>query len=107
MASRPSMLRARDEFEAVLRRNPPPPVQATIDRFLDSIRSQETRYRTSASLYAEVGAGYDSNVNSGIGNALISVPTLGVVQVAQAGVRSADSFLHLAAGGQVSHPVAP
>lgn len=101
------LLRARDEFEAVLRRNPPPPVQATIDRFLDSIRSQETRYRTSASLYAEVGAGYDSNVNSGIGNALISVPTLGVVQVAQAGVRSADSFLHLAAGGQVSHPVAP
>lgn len=101
------LVRARDEFEAVLRRNPPEPVQATIDRFMDAIRAQETRYRTSASFHVELGAGYDSNVNSGIGSALISVPTLGVVQVAQAGVKSADRFLHLAAGAQVSHPVAP
>ena len=100
------LLRAREEFEAVLRRNPPPGVQATIDRFMDSIRAQETRYRTSASFYAEVGAGYDSNVNSGVGDPLISVPTLGTVQITQAGARSAGSFLHLAAGGQFSHPVA-
>ena len=100
------LLRAREEFEAVSRRNPPAEVQAAIDRFMDSIRAQETRYRTSATLYAEIGAGYDSNVNSGVGNPLISVPTLGVVQLAQIGARSADSFLHLAAGGQFSHPVA-
>jgi tetratricopeptide (TPR) repeat protein len=100
------LLRARDEFETVSRRKPPPEVQATIDRFMDSIRAQETRYQTSASFYAEIGAGYDSNVNSGVGNPVISVPTLGVVQLAQAGARSADSFMHLAAGGQFSHPVA-
>jgi tetratricopeptide (TPR) repeat protein len=101
------LVRARDEFERVLRRNPPPQVQATIDRFMDSIRAQETRYRTTATFHVEVGGGYDSNVNSGIGNPVISVPTLGVVQVAQAGVKSADRFLHLGAGAQVSHPVAP
>lgn len=101
------LVRARDEFETVLRRNPPASVQATIDRFMDSIRAQETRYRTSASFHLEMGGGYDSNVNSGIGNPVISVPTLGVVQVAQAGVRSADKFLHLGAGGQFSHPIAP
>jgi hypothetical protein len=101
------LVRARDEFERVLRRNPPAQVQATIERFMDSIRAQETRYRTTATLHVEVGGGYDSNVNSGIGNPVISVPTLGVVQVAQAGVKSADKFLHLGAGAQVSHPVAP
>jgi hypothetical protein len=101
------LVRARDEFEAVLRRNPSPAVQATIDRFMDSIRAQETRYRTSASFYLEMGGGYDSNVNSGVGGPVLAVPTLGVVQLAQSGVRSADKFLHLAAGGQFSHPLAP
>lgn len=98
--------RAREEFETVSRRKPPAEVQATIDRFMDSIRAQETRYRTSASFYVEIGGGYDSNANSGVGNAVITVPTLGVVQLAQAGVRSGDRFMHLAAGGQFSHPVA-
>jgi hypothetical protein len=100
------LMRAREEFETVSRRRPPAQVQATIDRFMDSIRAQETRYRTSASLYLEVGGGYDSNVNSGVGNPVIAVPTLGVVQLAQAGARSGDSFLHLAFGGQFSHPLA-
>lgn len=101
------LARAREEFETVLRRGPPPEVEATIDRFMDSIRSQETRYRTSASFYVELGGGYDSNVNSGVGNPVISVPTLGVVQLAQVGARSADYFAHLGAGAQFSHPVAP
>ena len=101
------LARARDEFETVSRRKPPAEVQATIERFMDSIRAQETRYQTSASFYVELGGGYDSNVNSGVGNPVISVPTLGVVQLAQIGARSADSFLWLAAGGQFSQPVAP
>jgi hypothetical protein len=100
------LLRAREEFETVSRRTPPAEVQATIDRFMDSIRAQETRYQTTATFYAEIGAGYDSNVNSGVGNPVISVPTLGVVQLAQIGARSGDSFMHLAAGGQFSHPLA-
>lgn len=99
--------RAREEFEEVLRRNPPPGVQATIDRFMDSIRAQESRFSTTASGYVEIGGGFDSNVNGGVSSALINVPTLGQVQLAQAGVRSGSSFLHLGAGGQVSHPVAP
>lgn len=101
------LLRAREEFDNVLKRDPPPAVRATIDRFLDSIRSQESRYTTTASAYVEIGGGYDSNVNSGVGNAIITVPTLGTVQLAQAGVKSSDRFLHLGAGGQFSHPVAP
>lgn len=99
--------RAREEFEAVQKRNPPPNVQAAIDRFMDSIRAQETRYTTTASGYVELGFGHDSNVNSGVGDPVISVPTLGTVQLASAGVATGDRFAHLGLGGHFSHPVGP
>lgn len=103
------MVRAREEFEAVSRRKPPADVQATIDRFMDSIRAQESRYTPTGSLWVEFGGGHDTNVNSGVGNGLITVPALGnlQLQVSQAGVKSADNFLSLAAGAQGSLPVAP
>lgn len=101
------LIRAREEFENVSRRNPPPQVQATIDRFLDSIRSQETRYTTTATFYAEIGGGYDSNVNSGASGAVVNVPTLGVISLARAGVKADSGFSYLGLGGNVSHPVAP
>lgn len=103
------MVRAREEFENVTRRRPPAEVQATIDRFMDSIRAQESRYTPTGSLWIEAGAGYDSNTNSGVGNGLISVPALGnlQLQLAQTGVKSGDSFLSLAGGAQGSLPVAP
>ena len=74
---------------------------------MDSIRAQETRYKTSSSFYVEAGVGYDTNVNSGAANAVIDVPTLGTVQLTPAGVKSAGGFAHLAAGANVTHPVAP
>lgn len=100
-------VRAREEFETVQKRNPPPNVLATIDRFMDSIRAQETRYTTTATGYIELGLGHDSNVNSGVGDPVISVPTLGTVRLADAGVGTGDKFTHLGLGGQFSHPLAP
>jgi hypothetical protein len=99
--------RAREEFEAVSRMKPSPAVQAVIDRFLDAIRSRESRFRTTANLFLEVGLGYDSNVNGGVSNANIVLPAFGLVTVTQSGVQQSDTFTHLAAGGQVNHPIAP
>jgi hypothetical protein len=99
--------RAREEFEAVTRLKPPPAVQAVIDRFLDAIRSRESRFRTTANLFVEAGFGYDSNVNGGVGSANVVLPAFGLVTVTQAGVEQSATFTHLAAGGQVTHPVAP
>jgi hypothetical protein len=103
------MVRAREEFENVSRRKPPADVQATIDRFMDSIRAQESRYTPTANLWLEAGGGYDSNVNSGVGNGLVAVPALGnlQLQLAQAGVKSGSGFGWLAGGAQGSLPVAP
>lgn len=99
--------RAREEFEAVTRLKPPPAVQAEIDRFLDAIRARESRFRTTANLFVEAGFGYDSNVNGGVGSANIVLPAFGLVTVTQAGVEQSATFTHLAAGGQITHPVAP
>jgi len=101
------LVRAREEFENVQKKNPPPNVQATIDRFMDSIRAQETRYTTTSTFYLEAGGGVDSNVNSGASDSVINVPTLGAIQLSPAGVKSSDDFMQIAAGGNVSHPVAP
>lgn len=99
--------RARDEFTALLALNPPENVKTAIHRYLDAIKAREEKYKTTASAYVEAGLGYDDNVNSGVAGADIVLPLLGPVQVIDAGVKRGDVFSVLAAGGQVSKPVAP
>jgi len=99
--------RAREEFEALRRLNPPADVLATIDRFLDAIRLRETRYTVSSGLYIEAGLGTDSNVNGGPTGANLFLPGLGPVVLAQSATRQADYFATLGGGGYVSYPVAP
>lgn len=98
-------IRAREEFERVMQTRPPAPVQANIDRFLDAIRSRQSRYVTTAGFYVEAGYGYDSNVNGGVGNATVNLPLFGAVIVDQSGVKAGSSYNWLAAGGQVSKPI--
>src|SRR3954470_19677192 len=40
--------RAREEFDTVLKTNPPVTVQANVQRFMDAIRARESRYQTTA-----------------------------------------------------------
>jgi hypothetical protein len=99
--------RARDEFDFVAKSNPPAAVQANIDRFLDAIRAREIRFSTVSSFFVEAGYGYDSNVSGGVSNSNISLPVFGTVLVNQAGVKAGSSYSWVAAGGQVSKPIAP
>ena len=98
--------RAREEFDAVLKTDPPATVQANIQRFMDAIRARESRYQTTASFYLEAGIGVDSNVNAGVGSPNVTLPVFGPVTLLS-GVKTGDTFSHFAAGGNVIHPVAP
>jgi tetratricopeptide (TPR) repeat protein len=100
-------VRAREEFEAVAKEQPPPEVQAGIDRYLAALQAREGRYQTRTGGYVEAGAGYDSNANAGVAQADIGLPVLGPVTVADVGVRKESAFGWLAAAGRVDHPVAP
>lgn len=99
--------RAREEFQALRKLSPPSDVAATIDRYLDAIRLRETRYTLTKGFYVEAGIGIDSNVNSGIVDANITLPALGPVLVAPGALKRRDSFTLLGAGGYISKPVAP
>lgn len=99
--------RAQEEFESIRGRNPPPPIVATIDRYLDAIRARQGRYQTTSRVYVEFGMGFDSNVNSGVSSSAINLPTLGNVLVSSTGTKLGDRFVHAAAGAHVTTPVAP
>ncbi|MBV8030987.1 MAG: DUF560 domain-containing protein [Betaproteobacteria bacterium] len=98
--------RAREEFENVLNSNPPPNVQANIQRFRDAIRARESQYRTTAGFYAEAGVGYDTNASYGPASSNILLPNGSVLPLAT-GTKTGDSFGYFGVGGQVTHPVAP
>jgi hypothetical protein len=99
--------RARDEFDNVLKTNPPPAVVANIERFMDALRSRESAYRTTGGVFIEGGFGYDSNVNGGVAGSNINLPVFGNVIVSPLGVSTHSTFGWVAAGGDVSFPIAP
>ena len=99
--------RARQEFEALRKLDPPASLAAVIDRYLDAIRARDAGSRPSARAYVEAGFGHDSNVNSGVGSASISLPTFGSVVVAPGGVKISSMYHTVGAGGQLSVPVGP
>ncbi|HEY6281989.1 MAG TPA: surface lipoprotein assembly modifier [Burkholderiales bacterium] len=98
--------RAREEFSAVLKTDPPEAVKFNIQRYLDAIRSRESFYKTSGVAFFEAGFGYDSNVNAGVSNANITINGVPAT-VVSAGVKEHSRFEYVAAGGQLSQPVAP
>ncbi|MEP7181649.1 MAG: outer membrane beta-barrel protein [Betaproteobacteria bacterium] len=100
-------LRSREEFEAIGKLDPPAPVRAGIQRYLDALDSRQGRYRTRVNAWVEIGAGWDSNVNAGVAQADLSLPVFGAVRVADAGVQQSDAFGWLAANASIDHPVAP
>ena len=100
-------LRAREKFNEVLKAKPPASVVANIDRYLDAIRARESAYRTTAGAFIEIGGGYDSNINGGVGSANIIVPNLGQITVAPGGVETGASFGQATVGVNFTHPVAP
>ena len=51
--------------------------------------------------------GYDSNVSGGVNNSNINLPIYGNVAVSPSGVKAGSRFGWLAAGGQISRPIAP
>ena len=93
--------RARAEFEFVLRYNPPAAVRENINRFLQAmaLRDAGQRRNTAARLYAEAGAGHDSNVNGGTyrDEVQLAFDTLKPIGNSK---EIPDNFVEVAVGGQ-------
>lgn len=100
-------MRSRQMFEEVNRLGPPPAVRARMERFLALIAEREGARRPSTAGYLEAGAGYDSNVNSGISGDLVNVPIFGDVAIDAAGRRDGSQQALLAGGIEHRRPLAP
>ena len=100
------LLRARDTFEAVLAQRPGPEREATIERFLDSIQAQAWRHASASSLYADFGAGADSDISAGIGADTLEPPRLDGLLLSRASAKRGSSFLLAGAGARFARPLA-
>ncbi|MBA3581256.1 MAG: DUF560 domain-containing protein [Gammaproteobacteria bacterium] len=56
--------RARQEFDTILKQNPPQSVRITVNRYLEAIQQQAGRYQTTQHGGIGLAYGLDSNVNS-------------------------------------------
>lgn len=100
--------RARDEFLSARQASTSAAEVATIDRYLEAIRNREATYRPTWKAHIEVGGGYDSNVNGGIVNPNITIPTFPYdITILDSGIRQHDTFKSLDIGASGSLPVAP
>ena len=99
--------RARSEFNAALAQDPPLNARAAINAYLARIDGGVVgggSGRTRASGYVELAAGRDTNVNNATSQGQIFVPVFGFsVQLSPTSQRTADNFLSLGGGGEVSH----
>lgn len=104
-------VRARQEFEFVLRYNPPSEVRANILRYLESMQTRESLTgRGNARFYAEAGFGHDSNANLGTYNDTLNSPGLSGTLIDASSKAQPTDFGWYALGGrwvrQVSAPFA-
>jgi hypothetical protein len=95
--------RSRQEFEDVLETaNPPDSVKQTAKLYLERIRKNEERYKTTLSGFVELGAGHDTNVNSAPDDAsgFIGDPLFESLELE-------DGFYSVAGNFNIAHPFSP
>jgi tetratricopeptide (TPR) repeat protein len=97
---------SRREFENVKKQDVPPEVAEQIDRFLDAITRIEDAQRTTIRGYVEIGAGWDSNVNSATADGQVAVPVFGgtIFTLAPSAQEQEDAFITFGGGVNFTHP---
>jgi tetratricopeptide (TPR) repeat protein len=101
------MEHARAEFTRAQALHPPPSALTTIRQYMGVIDTPSNKPTTQISGYIEAGPGYNNNVNNATAQNQVAIPALLDIQFTlnPANVKKADSYLGLASGGEVVHPV--
>ena len=98
------LARAKTEFDAVIKQDPPEAARITIEKYLHAIVAAEQAKNTHYSAYVEAALGHDSNVNNSSNQSEIPVPALGnlVFTLSPTNVQTPDNYYSLGAGGEVN-----
>lgn len=100
--------RAKTEFAAVLKQNPPEAARANIQKYLDAIDAQKEGKRISITAYVEGAVGHDSNVNYSTAQQQVFVDRFGTIgPLDPSNVQVADNYRALAAGGEIEYGFNP
>ena len=97
---------SKAEFGNVLRQNPDAETRSSVGKLLTAMDKNEGIITTFGA-YLDAGVGWDSNVSSAPGIGSVGIPAFGgiVVPLGKAALEKSDSFMNLAAGISVRHPV--
>lgn len=68
-----NLVRAEEEFNNVLKQNPPIPVKRNVQKFLDQIAKEKQTIQPKFLFALDIGGGYDSNINSATNEDFIPV----------------------------------
>lgn len=68
---------ARQAFEAAVRLGPPPAAARVLDKYLAALDEQERALAPTFHAFAEIGLGYDDNINNATAQSQVAVPLFG------------------------------
>ncbi len=100
---------ARQELENVKAMAPPESVQTTINKYLDALDQRFESLRTHTRVYAEFGAGFDTNINSATDDGNFVFPAASPFAGTPANIDTEENafFLTGELGGGVTHSITP
>ena len=99
---------ARNELQTIKDYNPPPEVENLVSEYLGVITNVEKQQLRHTHAFAQLGLGYDSNINSATEHSKIALPSASGGQVFLTVPVSEDSgFLQLQAGTGIQYKYTP
>jgi tetratricopeptide (TPR) repeat protein len=99
---------AKQEFDRVLEKNPPPAARAAISQYFEAMEKRKRAQTTQFNAYVEGFGGHDSNLTSStreFTSAVLSSFNIAGVQPTGNSIKRSASFLGVAAGLDVLHKV--
>lgn len=99
---------ARAELQTIKDYNPPAEVQTLVAQYLGTIDKIEKQQKRRITAFAQMGTGYDSNINSATDNSKIAIPTNSNTSLFLTVPSSTDSgFTELQAGAALQYKLTP
>ncbi len=97
--------RAKTEFEAVLKQDPPEAARITILKYLDAMTQAEEARRLQISMYLEGSYGSDSNANNSTSQSEVKVPAFGNITFTlnPSNVQTPDNYYTGATGVDINN----
>lgn len=100
---------ARLELKTIEQYSPPPEVQALVSQYMGLLATQEQKKERQVQVFAQLGLGHDSNVNSATDARQVAIPLFGnlLFDMLPGSREQDDNYAQLEAGANLRQSVSP